>query len=158
MNLSLAGKIILANHVLFSALWHVVSVWMFDKHAIRIVKACIRGFLWVGNRKDNATAKVSWSTLIFPKSKHCLGLIDLGLQSQSLLCKVLVMSLLPENELWKTLIHNRSMLWGPWFGGHWKPHKSWLFCMELKFRKSNQWADHTCMSVMKASKSDMFNY
>ena len=79
MNLSLAGRIIVANHVLLSTMWHTVSVWMFDKHVIRIVKACIRGFLWVGNRKDNVAAKVSWSTLILPKSKGGLGLIDPGL-------------------------------------------------------------------------------
>ena len=119
-------------------------------HAIRIVKACIRGFLWAGNRKDNAAAKVSWSTLILPKSKGGLGLIEPGVQSQSLLCKVLVRSLLPGNELWKTLIFNRSILWSPRLGGHWKPHKSWLFCMDLKLRKSNRLADRTCMSVMKA--------
>ena len=69
---------------------------------------CIRGFLRAGMRKDNAAAKVSWSTLVLPKSKGGLGLIDLGLQSQALLCKVLVRSLLPGNELWKRLIHNRS--------------------------------------------------
>ena len=72
MNLSLAGRIIVANHVLVS-LWHAVSVWMFDKHAIRTVKACIRGFLWARNRKHSAIAKVSWSTLILPKSKGGLG-------------------------------------------------------------------------------------
>ena len=75
MNLSLVGKIIVANHVLLSTLWHVVSVWTFDKHAIRIVKACIKGFLWARNRKENAAAKVSWSTLILPKSSGGLGLI-----------------------------------------------------------------------------------
>ena len=80
MNLSLADRITVANHVLFSTLWHAVSMWMFDMHAIRIVKACIRGFLWVGNRKDNASTKVSWSTLILPKSKGGLGLIDHGVQ------------------------------------------------------------------------------
>ena len=82
MNLSLVGWIIVANHVLLSTMWHAVSVWMFDRHAIGIVKACIRGFLWAGNRKDNATAKVSWSTLILPKSKGGLGSIDPGVQSQ----------------------------------------------------------------------------
>ena len=77
-------------------------------------------------------------------------MIDPGLQSQALLCKVLVRSLLPRIELWKTLIHNRSILWSPQLGGHWKPHKSWQFCMDVKLRKSNRLADHTCMSVMKA--------
>ena len=79
MHLSLAGRIIVANHVLLSSLWHAISVWMFDKEAIRTVKACIRGFLWAGMRKDNAAAKVSWSTLVLPKSKGVIGLIDPGL-------------------------------------------------------------------------------
>ena len=95
-------------------------------------------------------AKVSWSTLVLPKSKGGLGLIDPGLQSQALLCKVLVRSLLPGNELWKTLIHNRSILWSPRLGGQWKSHKAWFFCMDLKLRKSNRLADRTCTSVMKA--------
>ena len=150
MHLSLAGRIIVANHVLLSTLWHAVSVWMFDKQAIRTVKACIRGFLWAGMRKDNAAAKVAWSTLVLPKSKGGLGLIDPGLQSQALLCKVLVRSLLPGNELWKTLIHNRSILWSPRLGGQWKSHKAWPFCRDLKLRKSNRLADRTCMSVMQA--------
>ena len=79
MNLPFPGKIIVASHVLLSTLWHAVSVWMFDKQVIRTVKACIREFLWAGMRKDNATAKVSWSTLVLPKSKGGLGLIDPGL-------------------------------------------------------------------------------
>ena len=77
MHLSLADRIIVANHVLLSTLWQAVSVWMFDKQAICTVKACIRGFLWAGMRKDNATAKVAWSMLVLPKSKGGLGLIDL---------------------------------------------------------------------------------
>ena len=81
--------------MLLSTLWHAVSVWKFDKHAVRTVKACIWGFLWVRNRKDNATTKVSWSTLILPKSKGGLGLIDPELQSRALICKVFVRSLLP---------------------------------------------------------------
>ena len=150
MNLSSAGMIIVANHVLLLTLWHVVSLWTFDKHVICIVEACIRGFLWAGNMKDNAAAKVSWSTLILPKSKGGLGLIDPGFQIHAWLCNLLVRSLLPGNELWKRLIHNRSILWSPRLGGHWKPHESWLFCMDLKMRKSNRLADRTCMSVMKA--------
>ena len=55
------------------------SLLMFDKHVICTIKACIMGFLWAWNRKDNAVAKVSWSTLILPKSKGGLGLIDPGL-------------------------------------------------------------------------------
>ena len=131
MNLSLAGRIIVANHVLLSTLWHAVSVWMFDKQAIRTVKASIRRFLWAGMRKDKAAAKVSWSTLILPKSKGVLGLIEPELQSRALLCKVLVRSLLHGNELWKTLIHNRSILWIPRLGGHWKP-QIMAFLYELK--------------------------
>ena len=65
-------------------LWDAVSMRMFDMHVIRTIKACIKGFLWAGNKKDNAAAKVSWSTLILPKSKGGLGLIDPGFQSQSL--------------------------------------------------------------------------
>ena len=53
------NRIIVANHVLLSTMWHAVSVWMFDKHAISTVKACIKGFLWAEIRKDNATTKVS---------------------------------------------------------------------------------------------------
>ena len=52
--------------MLLSTLWHAVSVWKFDNHVVCIVKACIRGFLWVGNMKDNVTAK----------GKGGLGLID----------------------------------------------------------------------------------
>ena len=100
--------------------------------------------------KDYAASKVPWSMLILPKCKGGLGLIDSGVKSQSLLCKVMVRSLQPGNELWKTLIYNRSILWCPRLDGHWKPHKSWLFCMGLKLRKSNWLADRTCMSVMKA--------
>ena len=92
---------------------------------------------------------LSWSTLILPKSKGGLGLIDPKLQSWAFLCMVLVRSLLPDNELWKILIHNRSILWNPQLGGHCKPHKSWLFCIDLKLRKSNRLTKRTCMSVMK---------
>ena len=100
---------------------------MFDKQAICTIKVCIRRFLWAGMRKDSVAAKVSWPTLVLPKSKGGLGLIDPGLLSQALLCKVLVRSLLPGNELWKTLIHDRSILWSPRLCGKWKSHKAWPF-------------------------------
>ena len=86
----------------------------------------------------------------FSQEQGVLGLIDPGLQSQALLCKVLVRSLLPGNELWKTLIHNRSILWSPKLGGQWMSRKAWPFCMDLKLRKSNRLADRTCMSMMTA--------
>ena len=39
--------------------------------------------------------------------------------------------------------------WSPRLGGHWKLHNSFLFCKNLKLRKSNWLANRTCMSVMQ---------
>ena len=43
-------------------------MWMFDKHDILTIKACIKGFLCAGNKKNNVVVKLSWSMLSHPKS------------------------------------------------------------------------------------------
>ncbi len=46
------------------------------KSAIGQIQRLIRNFLWSGGDGEFVRAKVAWSTLILPKSKGGLGLID----------------------------------------------------------------------------------
>ena len=100
-SLSFAGRVIVVNQVLLSTMWYVTSCWIFVKSAIGKIQRLIRNFLWSGGDGSFARAKVAWSTLILPKSKGGLGLIDPETQSISLLGKLMVRGLLSGNELWK---------------------------------------------------------
>ena len=62
----------------------------------------------VRREREHAHAKVTWTTLILPKSKGGVGLIDLEDQSKTLLAKLIVRGKLLGTEIWKMLLKARG--------------------------------------------------
>ena len=110
VKLSLAGRVVVVNHILLATMWHLVACWVLDKTCIKNIKAMVRGFLWSGRDHERASAKVAWSCLIKAKNQGGLGLVDPTHQSKALLGKLLVRSLQPGLELWKMLLRDRADL------------------------------------------------
>ena len=101
------------------------------------VQRLIRNFIWGNNTSNNSVAKVAWTVLIQPKRKGGLGLIYPFMQSKALLCKHVVRSLLPGEELWKKLwirhLHNVK----PSTGAQCKDRLKWFFNADFPLPKSN---------------------
>ena len=125
--LSLAGRVVVANNVLLASIWFVASSCMFSRSCLEQLRRLIRNFIWSGKDKDNVRAKVAWKTLIQPKSKGGLGLIDPWQQSKALLSKFLVCSLRPDAGPWSLFLQECLQCCAPNIGGPWKKDTRW-FC------------------------------
>ena len=88
--LSLAGRVVVVNHVLLATMWYTLSCWMFSKSCITQVQRMIRCFLWSGRGEGSARAKVAWSVITLPTSQGGLGIVDPIEQSKALLAKLVV--------------------------------------------------------------------
>ena len=150
VKLSLAGRVVVVNHILLATMWHSVACWVLDKTCIKNIKAMVRGFLWSGRDHERASAKVAWSCLIKEKNQGGLGLVDPVHQSKALLGKLLVRSLQPGPELWKMLLRDRADLWCPRNGGPWKAKMWWLFSPDLKMKKPTSMEDRVARAIMMA--------
>ncbi len=125
--LSLAGRVVVANNVLLASIWFVASSCMFSRSCLEQLRRLIRNFIWSGKDKDNARAKVAWKTLIQPKSKGGLGLIDPWQQSKALLSKFVVRSLRPDVGPWSLFLQECLQCCALCTGGPWKKDTRW-FC------------------------------
>ena len=150
VKLSLAGRVVVVNHILLATMWHSVACWMLDKACIKNIKAMVRGFLWSGRDNEMASAKVAWGCLVKTKNEGGLGLVDPVQQSKALLGKLLVRSLQPGPELWKVLLRNRVDLWCPKNGGPWQANTWWLFSPALKLKEPASMEDRVVRAIMKA--------
>ena len=83
------------------------------KSSICQIQRLIRNFIWSGREGGRACAQVAWTTLILPKSKGGLGLIDPEDQSKALLAKLIVRGKLPGTEPWKMLLKARMQGFSP---------------------------------------------
>ena len=130
--LSLAGRVVIANSVLLASMWFITSTWLFSRSAIMKVQSLIRNFLWGGKNGSRAVAKVAWDVLIRPKSQGGLALIDPLIQSRALLTKFVVRGLLLGTEAWKGMLLNQLMQLSPKTGGNWLPSLKWMFLTNVK--------------------------
>jgi len=64
-NLSLAGRILVANQVLLASMWYLVTCWNPNPRMCAQVRVVIRNFIW-GGKDAPAHAKVKWDTLALP--------------------------------------------------------------------------------------------
>jgi hypothetical protein len=102
-NLSLHGRVVVANSVLLASMWYIASTWLFSRSIILKLQRLVRNFIWGASVGTRAVAKVAWSVLIRPIREGGLGLIDPMLQSKALLAKHVVRGFMPGDELWKKL-------------------------------------------------------
>jgi hypothetical protein len=101
--LSLSGRILVANQVLFASTWYLAACWNPNPLMCARVRGLIRNFIW-GGKDAPARAKVRWDTLVLPASQGGLGIIDPKSQSEALLAKLPIRGLASGGEPWKELI------------------------------------------------------
>ena len=65
--LSLAGRVVIANSVLLASMWFIAFAWLFSRSAIMKVQSLIHNFLWGRKNGSRAVVKVAWDVLIRPK-------------------------------------------------------------------------------------------
>jgi hypothetical protein len=104
--LSLAGRILVANQVLLASMWYLAACWNPNPRMCAEVRGVVRNFIW-GGKDSPVRTKVKWDTLTLPTAQGGLGIIDLKIESEALLAKLLIRGLAPGGEPWKKLIrHN----------------------------------------------------
>ena len=148
--LSLAGRVIIANHVLLSTVWYIASSWLFAKSCIGQIRRLIKNFIWAGSDRSHVRAKVSWNTLITPKRHGGLGIIDPMDQCMALLAKIIVRGLLPGQAPWKHLLMQRLYKCAPTTGGSWGDHVRWIFLPNKKYAMSRNWEDKFFNGLLRA--------
>ncbi len=131
-------------------MWYTLSCWLFSKSCINQVQRLIRNFLWTGTIDHTSRAKVAWSIITLPTSSGGLGIIDPVAQSKALLAKMVVRSLQPGEEVWKTLMKRRMSLCSPVVGGPWKSDIRWIFNKDMKLKCSLQWEDKFINGIWRA--------
>ena len=67
VNLSLAGRILVANQVLLATIWYVASTTLFARSCILQVQRLIRNYIWGGKTGQGKRPKVAWAVLIAPR-------------------------------------------------------------------------------------------
>jgi hypothetical protein len=67
-NLSLAGKILVANQVLLASMWYLAACWNPNPKMCSQVRGVVRSFIW-GGKATPTQAKVKWDTLTLPIAK-----------------------------------------------------------------------------------------
>jgi hypothetical protein len=106
-NLSLMGRILVANQVLLASMWYLAACWNPNPRMCSQVRGVVRNFIW-GGKATPSRAKVKWDTLTLPIAKGELGIIDPKTQSEALLAKLLVRGLALGGEPWKELIRHHA--------------------------------------------------
>ncbi len=66
-NLSLAGRILVANQVLLSSMWYLAACWNPNPRMCNQIRGVVRTFIW-GGKASNTRAKVKWDSLTLPLS------------------------------------------------------------------------------------------
>jgi len=79
-NLSLAGKIFIANLVLLSSMWYMAACWNSNPRMCNQIGGVIYNFIW-GGKAIRTQAKVKWDSLTLLSSSEGLRIIDPKAQS-----------------------------------------------------------------------------
>ena len=151
-NLSLPGRVIVANSVLLASMWYVASTWLFSRSIILKLQRLVRNFIWGAPLGARAVAKVAWSVLIRPIREGGLGLIDPLLQSKALLAKHVVRGFMPGNELWKKLWLLSLRNIKPTIGGQWQDSFRWLFNFDFPIKAHNVGSMRFFTGILRAWK------
>ena len=100
VNLSLAGRVLVANQVLLASIWYVASTTLFARSCILQVQRLIRNYIWGGKTGQGKRPKVAWAVLIAPRQNGGLGLVDPEAQCKALLSKFVCRAMLPMQGVW----------------------------------------------------------
>ena len=144
--LSLAGRIMVANQVILSSIWYLASCTDFSTHALKLVRATVRNYIWSGKKESFARARVKWATAVLPIVRGGVKILDPQWQASALLVKLLVRGMTAGYEPWKTLVRYRVAQTRQSRKGRWPSHANWMMNNQhLAKQGSSMW-----QGVMKA--------
>jgi hypothetical protein len=144
--LSLAGRIMIANQVILSSIWYFASCMDFSNHALKLVRATVRNYIWSGKTGTNARARIRWATAVLPIVRGGVKILDPQWQASALLVKLLIRGMSIGYEPWKTLIRHRVANTRQTRGGRWPKHANWIMNNQRTAKQgSSMW-----QGVMKA--------
>ncbi|GAU48580.1 hypothetical protein TSUD_369510 [Trifolium subterraneum] len=106
-HLSIGGRVTLINSVLSSLPLYFFSFFKAPKGVINELIKIQRNFLWGGGLEVKKLCWVSWVNFCLPKDKGGLGVKDLELFNQSLLCKWKWRLLVDTGAVWYGLLRFR---------------------------------------------------
>ncbi|CAJ2643768.1 unnamed protein product [Trifolium pratense] len=106
-HLSIGGRLTLINSVLSSLPLYFFSFFKAPSCVLKELVNIQRKFLWGGSSNTKKICWVSWDTICLPKDRGGLGIKNLDLFNQSLLCKWKWRGISDENALWSTLLKYR---------------------------------------------------
>ena len=144
--LSLAGRIMIANHVIFSSIWYIASCMDFSNHALKLTKATVRNYMWSGKGEANTRARVKWATTVLPIVRGGVKIIDPQWQASAFLVKLLIRGMSVGYEPWKSLVRYRVAQTRQSRRGKWPTHANWIMNNQRLLKQgSTMW-----QGVMKA--------
>jgi hypothetical protein len=107
-NLSMAGRLILANSILNAVPLHYMQAFILPKCIIKQITNTTRRFLWRGNKETYSSGHclVAWTKITLSKNNGGLGIMDLQLQNKALLLKWIWLPDCGHQCLWTKTLHN----------------------------------------------------
>ncbi|KAH1130409.1 hypothetical protein J1N35_001787 [Gossypium stocksii] len=105
--LSLAGRITLAQSVLLSITSYFMQSMMIPKSLCDEIEGMIRQFIWGASNGNRKIALVSWDLLCQPKSNGGLGLRSLQNHNTSFMMKLGFKLLTDESSLWVKVLRSK---------------------------------------------------
>ncbi|KAH1046922.1 hypothetical protein J1N35_037706 [Gossypium stocksii] len=105
--LSLAGRIMLAQPVLLSILSYFMQSMMIPKGLCDEIEGMVRQFIWGASSGNRKIALVSWDSLCQPKSNGGLGLRSLQDHNTSFMMKLGFKLLIDESSLWVKVLRSK---------------------------------------------------
>ena len=98
-----------SNQVVLSSIWYLASCTDLIGQALKIAKATMRNYIWLGKRESCARARVKWDTAVLPIVRRGIKILDPQWQASALLIKLLMRGLSVGYEPWKALVRHRSL-------------------------------------------------
>ena len=144
--LSLASRIMVANQVILSSIWYLVSCTDLSGNALKLARATVRNYIWSGKEQSCARARVKWATTVLPIVRGGIKILDPQWQSFALLTKLMIQGMSVGYEPWKALVRYRVSQTKQSRRGHWPAHANWIMnSTKLIPQGSSMW-----QGVMKA--------
>ena len=107
VDISFAGRVLVANQVLLATIWYIASTMLFARSCTLQVQRLIHNYIWGGKTCQNKRPKVAWAVLIAPRRNGGLGLVDPESQCKALLSKFVSRAMLPMQGIWSQLMMHR---------------------------------------------------
>ncbi|VVA90333.1 unnamed protein product [Arabis nemorensis] len=134
-HLSLAGRLTLIATVISGIIGFWTAAFFLPKKVIRKVNSLCSSFLWHGSLDGPSSAKVSWSSLSYPKSEAGLGIKSILEWNDTCGLKLIWMLFFRAGSIWVAWIRSRYLSRSCfWSLNEDNQSFSWMFRRLLKLR------------------------